>query len=962
MSGTNAHIILEQPRPEPAMPDDVTQPVTAEPSPSVWLLSGHTPQALRARAEQLHGHVEAAPETELASVARVLATGRSALEHRASFTAADRQEALAALTSLASGAPAPGTVTGEAVGPTRTAFLFTGQGSQRPQMGAQLHATQPAFATAFDEACAALDPHLDQPLRDLILAAPNTKEATLLNQTQYTQPALFAHETALFRLLEHWGIRPEALLGHSIGSLTAVHTAGVLSLEDAATLVATRARLMQELPSGGAMAALSIGEEEASALLEGFEDRAAVAALNGPRSTVVSGAGDAVLELMRKAAARGAKTRQLPVSHAFHSPLMEPVLDRFREVVAELSFSAPQIPVVSDLTGRMATADELSSADYWVRHARETVRFADGMRTLHETGIGVCLEIGPDAVLSVMAADSAEGMVSLSTQHRGREETRTLASAVGALHAAGGSVDWTAHFGDRGTSRVTLPAYPFQRERYWLDIPTTGTGDVHAAGLEAADHPLLGAAVELADDAGTVFTGRVSVDTHPWLADHAVLGSLVLPGTALLELALHAARKVGCDTVEELTLQAPLPVPGSGAVQLQLTVGPTNDEGRRTLVVHSRKDGGTGTWTAHASGVLATQAPSSVEAVEPWPPQGAQEVDTSSAYEELASLGYVYGPTFQGLRAAWSRGEEQFAELVLPDAARETPGNGSGSPNESAPHGFCVHPALLDAALHPLALAGADDSDGLRLPFSWSGVRLYATGARAVRLRLTPAGPGRTALLLTDEDGAPVLSADSIAVREADSGWLTAARRTGDALHQLHWVAAPSVSTSTVPFTLLKSDDEADELIQAVEDGGEIPRYVLLTANDPATDSPHAATARTLAVLRRWLGEERLATSQLAIVTYRATAVRNGEPILSLGQSALWGLVRSAQSEHPGRFILIDTDNTTTSHTALTTALTTNEPQLALRNGHILLPRLTPANTQETPTNPTTLNPNGTVL
>ncbi|WP_448316735.1 SDR family NAD(P)-dependent oxidoreductase, partial [Streptomyces sp. CO7] len=912
ISGTNAHVILEQAQPtepsEPTAPAEPTGPGAGtgdgHHGPVVLPLSARTPRALREQAARLGRFLATRPPADLRPTAHALATGRAALDHRAALVAGDPEEAVAALAALAAGDTAGAAVP---AGEPRTAFLFTGQGSQRATMGRELHAAQPVFAAAFDEACAALDLHLDRPLKDVVFA----DDPTLLHRTGYTQPALFALQTALHRLLESRGVRPDVLLGHSVGSVAAAHVAGVLSLADAATLITARGRLMQDLPSGGAMAAVSLSEVGTRALLDGLGPDIGIAALNGPRATVVSGAEEAVTRLLERAQQDGARAKRLTVHHAFHSPLMEPMLADFREVVAGLEFRPPRVPVVSDLTGRTATAEELASPDHWVRHVRETVRFADGLHTLAQDGVTVCVELGPDAVLTTLAADALPDAVTVPLLRRDRPEGRTVPEALGALWSAGLPVDLATRPGQAaGAFAGQLPTYPFQRERHWLDAPDRGA----LRPVGGPDHPLLDAAVELADGTATVYTGRISLAAQPWLAGHALLGTSVLPGTALLELALYAGREAGSPEVEELTLQAPLPVPDEGEVRLQLVVSEADGEGRRSLSVHSAAEGAG--WTRHATGVLAPASEvSGAQDLGAWPPPGGEPVDLTAAYDTLDALGYRYGPPFRGLRKAWRRDDAWFAEITLDE-----------DPSGTA-DGFTPHPALLDAALHPLALDGPGPSGGLRVPFSWTGVRAHGAGGRSLRVRLTPDGADRTALTLADGTGAPVLTARSLLVREADPAVLAAARPSARVPYRVDW-APPAPSGPAVD--LQPYDPAAAPAVP--EDG---PAHSVLVADDDLTP------VRLLAHLRAWTaaGDP---DRRLVVVTREATAVTEGERVAGLAQAPLWGLVRTAQTEHPRRFVLVDTDGTAPSEAALAAALATGEPQLALRQGVSSVPRLAP--------------------
>ncbi|MFK4273314.1 type I polyketide synthase, partial [Streptomyces milbemycinicus] len=645
-SGTNAHTIIEQaPEPEPVVAPSA--PVV-QPSVLPWPLSAKTADALRAQAERLRSYLDERPEVAPADLGYSLATTRAALDHRAVVVGGDRAGLVAGLEALARGESAAGLVRGAVAEGGKVAFLFTGQGSQRLGMGRELYEAYPVFAEALDAVCAELDAHLERPLRDVLFG----DDASVLDQTGFTQPALFALEVALFRLVEAWGLRPDFLSGHSIGELAAAHVAGVLSLADAAKLVAARGRLMQELPAGGAMVAVQASEDEVAPLLT---ERVSIAALNGPTSVVIAGDEDVALEIAAGFEAQGRKTKRLTVSHAFHSPRMDGMLEAFREVAQGLTYEAPKIPIVSNLTGDVVSAEEITTADFWVRHVREAVRFLDGVRALEAQGVTTYVELGPDGVLTAMAQDcvTGDGGSFAAALRTGRPEAETLLTAVGTAHVRGAAVDFAALFAPYAPRRVELPTYAFEHQRYWLDATLRETADVTSAGLRTADHPLLTAAVGLAgNDGGTVLTGRLSRHTHRWLADHAVGGVVLLPGTAFVELAVRAGDQAGCDLVEELTLEAPLVLPERGGVRLQVAVSAQDDTGRRTLALHSRPDGAGDDepWLRHATGVLAEGGPATAPPGQAgaWPPAGAERIETDGLYEGLAEAGFGYGPAFQG--------------------------------------------------------------------------------------------------------------------------------------------------------------------------------------------------------------------------------------------------------------------------------------------------------------------------
>ncbi|MFJ1792951.1 type I polyketide synthase [Kitasatospora griseola] len=976
VSGTNAHTILEQPTepapadtpaPHPATTADAPEsdPATAPALP--WLLSGRGADALREQAARLLRHVEQDPALAVADLGRSLALHRSAFEHRAALTGTDRKSLLQGLAALAAGEPSADLVRGITGPAAKTAFLFPGQGSQRTGMGAGLYARFPVFADAFDAVCAELDPLLDRPLREVIDAAPGDPGHGLLDRTEYAQPALFALGVALFRLVEHWGVRPDRLLGHSVGELAAAHVAGVFTLPDAAALVVARGRLMQALPAGGAMVALAAAEEEVLPLLAGREGEVGLAAVNGPASTVVSGDAAAVDEIAAVLAARGRKTRRLRVSHAFHSPLMEPMLAEFREVVARIVPGEAAVPVISDLTGEPATAEQLGSPDYWVEHVRGTVRFQDGVRHLERDGVTAFLELGPDGALTAMGQDCLTGAagatgspVLVPLLRKDRPEAPAATAALARLHVTGVPVDWDTVHGVRAGSAVDLPTYAFQRGSYWLQAGPAAAG-LPAAGLQAVDHPLLGAGTELADSDGFLFTGRFSVRSHPWLADHGVYEGVLFPATAFLELAVRAGDQVGCDQVEELTLEAPLVLPAGGAVALQLTVGSPDAAGTRPLSVHARAvdDGPDAPWTRHASGLLGTagsDAPENPADPEAWPPPGAVPLDTEGLYDRFAGGGFAYGPAFQGLRAAWRLGDEVYALASLPEEQR---------PDAAA---FGLHPALLDAALHSLVFDVLEGPAQGWLPFSWNGVRLHASGAAELRLRLKPTGRDAVAVRVTDATGRPVLSARSLVLRPVSRDRFKATRAGHhEELFRPEWQALPERAATAAGTALdpeswtvlgagalpgagtLPGRPVADlaALSALLDAGAPAPRLVLAACPpapyaSPGTlrDAVHDGLGTLLALLRDWLAEERLADAELVLVTSGAVPVTGDGDVPDPTSAALWGLVRSAQTENPDRFVLLDLDARETPAALLAEALASGEPQLAIRAGAVHVARL----------------------
>ena len=903
ISGTNAHVILEQAPPV----DPPTEDRRVTPAVVPVLVSAKTAAALDGQVASLRS---AAGSVDVGYSSVV---SRSTFEHRAVL--------------LATGDGVVESARGAATGRC-LAVVFSGQGSQRLGMGRELYGRFEVFAAALDGVLAELDAHLDEPLREVMWGEDQER----LNLTGFAQPALFAIEVALFRLLESWGVEPAFLAGHSIGEVAAAQVAGVFSLADACRLVVARARLMQALPTGGSMVALRASEDE---VLPHLTPEVSIAAVNGPNAVVISGAADAVAEI----AGRFGKSTRLPVSHAFHSPLMDPMLEDFRHVVEGLSFGEPTIPVVSNLTGELATAEQLRSPDYWVRHVREPVRFADGVRALVREKASAFLELGPDGSLSAMVVELVpdQAVVVPLLRKKQPEEVASVA-ALARLHVHGVRLDWSAWFDGTGARAVDLPTYAFDHQRFWPTVNmSVRAGDVSGLGLVAAAHPLLGASLAMAGSDEVVLTGRLSPATHPWLADYLVDGLMSFPGTGFLELAIRAADLVECDLVEVLTLTVPLVLAAREAVAVQVRVGGADESGRRAVSVYSRPvDAVSPEWTVHATGILAAGTSVAEFETAQWPPDGAEAIDLDDFYPRLAQAGGVaYGPVFHGLRRAWRLGGEVFAEVALPEQVEDA-------------GGFGVHPALLDAALHAV---GYLDEAGKGQPFEWSGVSLHASGASVLRVRLTPTGADTVSLAAVDVGGAPVLSVESLALRTQSAERGTAGVR--DSLFTVEWVPAPvaPVPVTGVRWAIVGADEfdlayamhVADEpvsaygesLAAAIGTGGVVPDVFLVPVAGGAGGpvAAHALTVRVLGLLQDALTDQRLAGSRLVFVTRGAHAA---DP----AAAAVWGLVRSAQSENPDRFLLVDLDDADISLAVLPSLASFDEPQILVRDGAVRVARL----------------------
>ncbi|MEY2933626.1 MAG: hypothetical protein RL033_4375, partial [Pseudomonadota bacterium] len=911
ISGTNAHIVLEE------APAVSRQPSAAARSAELFVLSARTPESLADTSRSLAEHLQARAEGSLGDLAFSLATTRSTLEQRLVVVARSRADVLAALAAAGAGETLVGVQQGRAVAVRgKLAWLFTGQGAQRLGMGGELYAEWGVFREALDRVCAAFDAHLSVPLRDVMWASPGSRQAGLLDQTGFTQPALFALEYALACLWRSWGVEPDVLLGHSVGELAAAAFAEVFSLEDAVRLVTARARAMQALPAGGAMLALATTEERALEAIQPFAQTVSLAAVNGPSSVVISGVAADVAALARSLEARGVQSRPLVVSHAFHSPLMEPMLGAFRQVAESIQYRLPTIPLVADSTG--ALSDSIATPEYWVQHVRGTVHFARGVQALAAAGARTFLELGPRPTLLGLVASGlpeAEPLL-LAALRPGRSEPEAILDALGGWVVRGGSVDWSGVFPEGGV-RVSLPRYAWQKRRFWMEGPS---GAPSAEGVPS-EHPLLGVRISAAG-ADAVYESLVSAKEPAWLQDHQVGGQIIVPAAAIAELVRAAAEDYagGSRVVESVELQLPLVIPATGARRVQVVL---SEQGAAVSVYSqgqpAQGEGGT-EWTLHVRARVAAAATSAPPRVDlaALRQRCAAAVPIEELYSAFAGAGVSYGPAFRGLRQLWRGDGEALSEVV---AAEATPGYG-------------LSPTLFDAAFQSLAALLDAQSGAAFVPFELRELVVHQLGVTAALAHVQLLEPATTdaaqaRVTLLDEAGGVVAELGGLSVRRS-TGPLASKPRPEAALddffYQMQWQSAVVPAPASAPLSGLwrvvawedaRATTELASELRALGARVEISSIDELAALPPAAhllcvfagasgDTGAIGYAlRALAIAQAALLQP---SSQLWWVTCRAVQVTVGEETAAAG-SAVWGFGRSLRREHPAlRCTLLDVE------------------------------------------------------
>ncbi|WP_116244244.1 type I polyketide synthase [Nocardiopsis sp. FIRDI 009] len=971
ISGTNAHLIVEEAPAEPPAPTFATSAAPArseEPRPLVdgpvpWLLSARTGPALAEQAARLRARLADDTAPGAAEVARALATTRTAFTRRAAVVGADRAELMDGLAALADGHRTEGVVTGTAAGSGRLAgpvFVFPGQGGQWPAMARGLLASSRVFADTVAECEAALAPFTDWSLGAVLRGEPGAPGfAGPDARADVVQPVLWAVTVSLARLWRAAGVEPAAVVGHSQGEIAAACVAGALSLEEGARVSALRSRVFEDLIGRCRMAAVRVGPERLAELVAPWRGRVAVGGVSGPESTIVSGDGAAVAEFVAACERDGVRVRPFDFDYGSHSFPIDRVRDRLLSDLAGIRPRAGDVPFYSTVSTTPEWSPESAppltpldgaglDAHYWYRNLRHPVLLAPviaGLARRH----GAFVEVGPHQVLSPAMAETLEAAGAdrpvIGTLRRDEDGPTRFVTALAEAHCQGVGVDWERVTADPGRAPVELPTYPFQRRRHWLSDPRP-SGDPAALGVRDAGHPLLGARIPLAETGQTMFTGLLDTGRHPWLADHVFGDRPLLPGTAVVELLLHAGRECACPEIADLTLRAPVELPSDdaeGGLRIQVVVDPPGDGGTRGVRVLSLPPDGHD-WILHAEGELVP------ESGERPPAAGAPRADAvplpvTGAYERFAAHGYGYGPAFRNLRAAWEDDTGVGGEAVL------------DTPPGDAPDMVGPHPALTDAGLHALLLHHLEGNGERRspMPFAWHGVRLHAADTvPRLRTRATRTGPDTWSVAYTTPDGTPVLSIDRLTVREAPAAaeppalfhqdW-TALADPGDGARALRphtWVAVGAQG----PEGVAHHPDPA-ALRQALDAGAPVPELIVVPAGGgtgPVPDRVRAELLRVLDLVQPWLDDERLGATRIAVATDGAVRLPHdsaGAEPADLAGAAVWGLLASAETENPGRFLLLDTDRLDTAVVAAAAA--TGEPRVAVREGRLYAPRLAEA-------------------
>lgn len=949
VSGTNAHVILEEP------PLDERSAGTVPPAALPLVLSATSADGLDAQAQRLHEQMLGHPDAPAVDVAWTLATGRATFEHRAVVVGVERDDLLARTRALARGEAAPRVVRGRARRDARPVFVFPGHGTQWSGMAVELLDASSVFADHIGRCEAALNEFVPWSLEDVLRGRARVPDARSLD---IVQPALFGVMVALARLWESFGVRPSTVIGHSQGEVAAAHIAGGLSLRDAAMIVVARSRALCRIAGAGGMATVSLDAASLGRELRRWEGRLSLASINGPAASVVSGENEALAEFLSDCQGRGVRTRRIADCPG-HSAQVDALRETFVAALASIAPRSGDIPFVSTVEEGVIPTTRLDGS-YWYRNLRETVRLAPAVRALADRGVREFIEISPHPVLVTAITETVEtldrgGEVAvMGSLRRGDGGMERFAAALGEAWVRGIAVDWRPLFDGAGARTTDVPTYAFARDRYWLE--PRRTDDVASAGLEPTGHPLLTAAVGIAGSGSLLLTGRLSRSRQPWLSQHTWSGTCVLPALTMVDMALHAAAAAGCDRLDELTIHAPIVVPPEGALDVQIVVAAPSEGRRRGVEIHVRAAGDGGEWTLHARAIVADAVVPASPQVARWPPPGAVPIDVDELRDALAEQGWSYGPLFSNLRAAWRLRDGVCAEAEPPPS----------QPDPSGPRG-------LGGTMFETAIAGAlMNREGGHPVFvsTWTGVQTHRPASTATRILIRQAAGGKAGVTVFDSGGALVASADAVGTQPLPRLGLS---RGSEALFEVQWAEVAddsgddgagqaAVAVLGAALDAVAGGDRFDDLDGLIADLGEerpAPQVVLACAHRPDGGAALDA-ARALDLLQRFLAEPHLDAARLVLVTIRGIAAAVGD-LPDLTVAAVWGLVRAAQCEHPGRVAVVDVDGGDVPWPAIVRTLCADEPQLAVRDGRLLVPRVVPwAPVDEAPAQE--LDPCGTVV
>jgi myxalamid-type polyketide synthase MxaB len=878
IGGTNAHVILEEAPPAARVrPGGMRRPC------HILTLSAMDEKALRELSQRYVDFLASGPEVD--SVCFTSNTGRRHFRHRLAAVATNAEELREQLSTFVQGIESPGVLAGEAQGNAfpGVAFLFTGQGSQYPGMGRELYETQPVFRGVLEHCASILGPLLEKPLLEVLYGCDS---GGLLHETAYTQPALFAVEYALAKLWENWGVRPRALLGHSVGEYVAACLAGVFRLEDGLKLVAIRGRLMQALPAGGGMVAVFAEEERVRAALAGAGGELGVAAVNGAQHTVVSGRSEILQAVLAPLAAEGVRLEKLTVSHAFHSPLMEPMLAKFRRTAARVEFRRPEIPIISNISGEFASA-AIASAEYWVEHVRRPVQFAAGMRRLGGD-CGAWLEIGPHPVLLGMGqqcvTENGNGRLWLASLRRGVPEWRQMLLSLGRLYVAGAGVNWEGFDEPYAPSRITQPTYPFQRKLHWVEEPEEDNDGHGVLKEDSKVHPLLGRRICLAGSQELRFQARIGRTQPALLDDHQLFDKCVLPMAAYLEAAL-AAGEVALRTrrlvLEEVVIHQALVLPETVEAVLQTVLVP-DAAGAYRFEIYSLASADS--WTLHAAGRVLAGSGSAGTAVRA---DSVEEINVDDFYRRFAGRGLGYGPDFRTIRKLQRTQAGSAAEVSVPDVGD-----------------YLLHPALLDGCLQATAAAQlAMDNGHTYVPTGLARLELFREPGNNVWARTSLSDS--MDIELFHEDSAVVCRMEGLALKRISVEALGAGE-IEDWVYRIVWKTQPLHELSKPkPGTWLIVSDSTDS--DAAEQGRELAaelrelgqQAVVGEADGELIDTPGLCGVVHFGGLRSAMNVAQRAKQQVWLVTRGAQAVGETPGALNLEQAPVWGLGRAIAVERP---------------------------------------------------------------